>query len=49
MAADMMALLVLIVVACSGFFVAFTFSFARGHSSATDVSLVLSFLFLRLF
>lgn len=38
MAADMVALLVLIVVSCSGFFVAFTFSFAREYSSAADVS-----------
>ncbi|KAI5848306.1 putative integral membrane channel protein [Tricharina praecox] len=41
MAADMIALLVLIVISCSGFFVAFTFSFAREYSSAQDVSYAL--------
>lgn len=40
MAVDMIALLILIVVACSGFFVAFTFSFARDYYSARDVSYV---------
>jgi hypothetical protein len=38
MAADMVTLLIVIIVSCSGFFVAFTFSFAREYSSATDVS-----------
>jgi hypothetical protein len=38
---DMLALLVLIVVSCSGFFVAFTFSFARDHYSAKDISFAL--------
>jgi hypothetical protein len=37
MAADMIALLVLIVVSCSGFFVAFSFSFARDSYSASDI------------
>jgi hypothetical protein len=37
MAADMIALLVLIVVSCSGFFVAFAFSFARDSYSAKDI------------
>ena len=37
MAVDMVALLVLILISCSGFFVAFT-SFARNSSSATEIS-----------
>lgn len=41
MIGDMLALLVLIVVSCSGFFVAFTFSFARDHYSAKDISFAL--------
>ncbi|KAI5805018.1 cation channel family transporter [Geopyxis carbonaria] len=41
MAVDMLALLILILVACSGFFVAFTFSFARESSSGSDVSYAL--------
>ncbi|KAI5820933.1 hypothetical protein BZA77DRAFT_300364 [Pyronema omphalodes] len=41
MMGDMLALLVLIVVSCSGFFVAFTFSFARDYYSAKDISFAL--------
>lgn len=41
MAADMIALLVLIVVSCSGFFVAFAFSFVRDSYSASDISYAL--------
>ena len=41
MASDMVALLVVIAISCSGFFVAFTFSFGREFSSAKDISYAL--------
>lgn len=41
MALDMIALLVIIIISCSGFFVAFTFSFGRGSSTGTDVTYAL--------
>ncbi|KAH0613298.1 uncharacterized protein H6S33_009678 [Morchella sextelata] len=41
MAVDMVALLVLILISCSGFFVAFTLAFARDSYSAKDVSYAL--------
>jgi hypothetical protein len=43
MAVDMVALLVLILISCSGFFVAFTLAFARDSYSAKDVSYVANF------
>lgn len=42
MAVDMIALLVIILVSCSGFFVAFTFSFGQqDRATAADVGYVL--------